>query len=132
MYMLDTDICIYTIKNKPAGVSARLSAAARGSVCMSAITYAELVNGALKSRSIDDNLLRLQRLAEVLDIFHFDRDAAEAYGRVRSDLERRGQVIGSLDMLIAGHAMACDCILVTNNEGEFCRVAGLKVENWAR
>ena len=108
MCMLDTDSCIYTIKNKPAGVSARLSEAERGSVCISAITCAELVNGALKSRAIEDNLLRLHRLEEVLDIFHFDRDAAEAYGRVRSDLERRGQVIGGLDMLIAGHAMACD------------------------
>ena len=84
------------------------------------------------SREIEGNLSRLHRLADVPEVPSFDRSASEAYGRVRSDLERRGQVIGSLDMLIAGHAIARGCTLVTNNEQESRRVEGLRIENWAR
>ena len=131
MYMLDTDICIYTIKQKPRKVLERLTATVARNVCMSAITYAELMNGALKSREVEGNLKKLHRLSEVLDVVPFDATAAESYGRVRCSLEQRGQPIGSLDMLIADHALAIEAILVTNNEREFRRVDGLNIENRA-
>ncbi|MEW6488807.1 MAG: type II toxin-antitoxin system VapC family toxin [Thermodesulfobacteriota bacterium] len=132
MYMLDTDICIYTVKKKPRQVLERLSMVEAGGICMSAITFAELMCGALKSREVEANLATLRRLGELIEVVSFDTRAAEAYGRVRSDLERRGQTIGSLDLLIAAHALACGFTLVTNNVGEFSRVQGLDVENWAR
>lgn len=130
-YLLDTDICIYTIKTKPPGVAKRLSQAEPGSVGISAITYAELMTGAYKSLYIEDNLARLKQLATRLDIVAFDEKAASVYGQIRADLEKRGQGIGSLDLLIAASALARQLILVTNNTAEFSRIKGLELENWA-
>ena len=132
MFMLDTDICIYIIKRKPASVLKRLEALRAGQLSMSAITYAELMNGAKKSRHVEANLERLNSLGELLEIRPFDQKAAECYGDVRSSLEKRGEVIGGYDLLIAAHAMSLDWTLVTNNEKEFRRVKGLKLENWAK
>lgn len=130
MYMLDTDICIYIIKRKPESVLNRFKLLKPGQLSMSAITFAELMNGAKKSKHIEKNVVRLNALAEVLDIIPFDKQAAVFYGDVRSTLERRGEVIGSNDMLIAAHALSLNLTLVTNNEKEFQRVEGLKIENW--
>jgi tRNA(fMet)-specific endonuclease VapC len=130
MFMLDTDICIYTIKRKPLSVLKRLEMLQTGMVFMSSITFAELMNGAKKSKFVDDNIRRLNALSEIIDVLPFDKDAAVAYGDIRSDLEKRGIIIGSNDLLIASHALSRNLILVTNNVKEFSRVKGLNIENW--
>ena len=131
MFMLDTDICIYIIKQKPVSVLNHLKLFQPEYLAMSAITFAELMNGAKKSQYIQENVSKLNALAELLNILPFDRLAADFYGDVRSSLEKRGEIIGSNDLLIAAHALSLDLILVTNNEKEFKRVKGLKIENWA-
>jgi len=130
MYMLDTDICIYIIKRKPKSVLKYFQRLQPGELSMSAISFAELMNGAKKSRQVEHNIARLNELAELLVIKPFDQKAATAYGDVRSTLEKKGKIIGSNDLLIAAHALSLDWILVTNNEKEFSRVDGLKIENW--
>jgi tRNA(fMet)-specific endonuclease VapC len=129
--MLDTDICIYIIKRKPMRVLERLELIQPGQLSMSAITFAELMNGAKKSQRVEANVSRLNALGEILEICAFDQHAAVAYGDVRSSLEKRGEVIGPHDLLIAAHALSLDRTLITNNEREFKRVEGLKVDNWA-
>ncbi len=130
IYMLDTDICIYTIKRKPSSVVNRLEQLKPGELAMSAITFAELVNGAKKSKYVEANMERLNALGELIDVRPFDKQAALFYGSVRSSLEKRGEVIGGNDLLIAAHALSLNWTLVTNNEKEFRRVEGLRVENW--
>lgn len=131
MYMLDTDICIYTIKRKPSQVLKRLETLQPGMVLMSSITFAELMNGAKKSNFVEDNIRRLEALSEIIEVIPFDKDAAIAYGNIRSDLEKKGMIIGGNDLLIAAHAISRDLVLVTNNTREFSRVSGLQLENWA-
>jgi len=131
MYMLDTDICIYIIKRKPGSVLKRLERLQPGQLVMSVITFAELMNGAKKSQQVEGNIAKLNELAELLEIRPFDQKAAVVYGDVRSTLEKKGNIIGSNDLLIAAHALSLNLILVTNNENEFKRVDGLRVENWA-
>jgi len=130
--MLDTDICIYIIKRKPAGVLKRLESLQPGQLAMSAITFAELMNGAKKSRYVEANLEKLNALGELIDIRPFDKQAAVSYGDVRSRLEKKGETIGGNDLLIAAHALSLNWTLVTNNDREFSRVEGLKMENWAK
>ncbi len=130
MYMLDTNICIYIRKTQPPEVLTRFRQAAPGSLCMSAITFAELMHGAAKSQAVAPNLARLRTLRLQIPVLPFDESAAELYGSIRADLERRGELIGSNDLLIAAHALSAGMILVTNNMREFRRVQGLKVENW--
>jgi len=128
--MLDTDICIYTIKRKPASVLNHFERCQPGTVVMSVITFAELTNGAKKSRYSEDNIRRLNALSELIEVLPFDKNAAMVYGDVRSDLEKRGLVIDSNNLFIAAHALSLDFTLVTNNQREFSRVNGLKIENW--
>ena len=130
MYMLDTDICIYIIKRKPSSVLKRLESLQPGQLSMSAITFAELMNGAKKSQRVEANVAKLNELAELIEICPFDQKAATSYGDVRSTLEKKGNIIGSNDLLIAAHALSLDWILVSNNEKEFGRVDGLRIENW--
>jgi len=130
MYMLNTDICIYIIKRKPRSALNRLERLQPGQLAMSAITFAELMNGAKKSKQVDANAAKLNELGEMIQILPFDQKAAIYYGDVRSTLEKKGNIIGSNDLLIAAHALSLDCILVSNNEKEFKRVDGLRIENW--
>lgn len=132
MYLLDTDICIYIAKHKPLQVLERLKMAKSGTVFMSVITYAELMNGAYKSSQLPENLAKLRMLSELIEVVPFEAPAAETYGLLRSELEKKGVVIGGNDMLIAAHAIHKKMILVTNNEKEFLRVPHLKVENWTK
>ena len=129
-YMLDTNICIYAIKHKPEKVFQKLQEVDPADVCISSITYAELVHGVEKSAAIDKNRLALSLLLANIEILDFDVDAAECYGKIRADLEKKGTPIGPLDMMIAGHAMSLGYKVVTNNVNEFKRVSDLKVENW--
>ncbi len=131
IYMLDTDICIYTIKRKPASVLHRLEKLTPDQVVMSAITFAELIYGARKSQNVQANIQRLNELSEIIAILPFGTEAALIYGDIRSDLEKRGTPIGGNDLIIAAHALSLDLVLVTNNTKEFNRIKKLKIENWA-
>ena len=128
-YMLDTNICIYIIKHKPESVYRRLMKIRPEDVCISSITYSELSYGVEKSEQKDRNRLALTLMLSNIEILEFDTAAAEEYGNIRARLEKTGTLIGSLDMLIAAHAKASGCTLVTNNLKEFPRVEGLKAEN---
>ena len=130
-YMLDTNICIYVIKHKPEKVFRKLQEVDPSDVCISSVTYAELVHGVEKSAAVDKNRLALSILLANIEILDFDVNAAEGYGKIRADLEKNGTPIGPLDMMIAGHARSLDYTVVTNNVKEFKRVSGLKIENWA-
>ena len=129
-YMLDTNICIYAIKHKPEQVFMHLQEHDPIDICISSITYAELVHGVEKSKSIEKNRVALALLLANIEIMNFDSLAAEHYGKIRSDLEKAGIPIGPLDMMIAGHAKSLGYTVVTNNTKEFERVKGLKLENW--
>lgn len=129
--LLDTNICIYLIKKKPPLVLRHFEAYAAGTIGISSITVAELEFGVQKSLYPSQNQEALEQFLLPLAILDFDYEAARAYGRLRSLLETRGRVIGSLDMLIAAHALSQGLPLATNNVREFSKVPGLKVLNWA-
>ena len=129
-YMLDTNICIYIIKNKPKQVIEKFSCLDSSEICISSISYAELLYGAEKSRKVERNKLSLAYFLSAITIRDFGQAAAAEYGRIRAELEKEGQPIGAMDMLIAAHAKSEGLILVTNNTREFCRVKSLEVENW--
>jgi tRNA(fMet)-specific endonuclease VapC len=128
-FLLDTNICLYLINARPTHVLARFRGEVIGDIGISAITAAELAYGVAKSGSAR-NRAALEKFLVPLEIAAFDADAWRRYGDIHADLERRGHPIGSLDTLIAAHAMALDTTLVTNNLAEFSRVPGLRVENW--
>jgi tRNA(fMet)-specific endonuclease VapC len=128
--LLDTSICVELIRGRSAELTARLKRRTIGSVGISSITLAELQYGVAKSSDPPRNTIALAHVVAPLVVLPFDDQAAAVYGQMRADLERLGQRIGSLDMLIAAHALALGVTLVTNNQREFRRVPGLKVENW--
>lgn len=129
-YMLDTNICIYAIKNNPKSILRNLEKHDPSDICISSITYAELMYGVEKSANKDKNRLALMLLLSNIEIVEFDQKAAESYGTIRAFLESEGTVIGPYDMLIAGHALSLNCTLVTNNTREFKRIKTLNIENW--
>ena len=131
-YMLDTNTCIYIIKNKPQQVIERLRHTRISDVGVSSITLSELEYGAAKSSRPEQNKLAILEFLAPLEILAYDDMAAQEYGKVRLYLEKQGTLIGSMDMLIAAHALSLNCILVTNNEREFRRIPALKIENWAK
>lgn len=131
-YMLDTDICIYIIKRKPADVIKRLMKSRISQIGISSITLSELESGVEKSSKQEQNQVALAQFLAPMEILSYGDEAAQQYGRLRAFLEKQGTPIGSLDMLIAAHALSIDCILVTNNEKEFGRVPNLKIDNWAK
>lgn len=130
-YMLDTNICIFIIKHKPESVIRKFMELEPGDICVSSITYAELSHGVEKSQAKEKNRIALMAFLSEIVIVPFDEMAAQAYGEVKADLQRKGTPIGPLDTLIAAHAKALGMILVTNNTGEFARVEGLNLEDWA-
>lgn len=129
-YMLDTNICIYAIKNKPKEVIERLKEHEPSEICISSVTYAELIHGVEKSKEVNKNRIALTLLLADIEILSFDANAAESYGEIRAELERKGTPVGPLDMMIAGHAKSLGYTVVTNNIKEFERIAGLRFENW--
>jgi len=128
-YMLDTDTVIYTIKNKPKHMRERFTRHS-GLLCISAVTFGELVYGAEKSDQPLRNLADVEGLAARLSVMPFDDHAATQFGQVRAELAKKGTPIGPYDQMIAGHARALGLTLVTNNTREFKRVSGLRIENW--
>lgn len=131
-YLLDTNICIYIIKKRPIGVFEKFKSLSIGSIGISSISLAELQYGIMKSSCPEKNQEALDKFITPLEIIDFDYNATIEYGKIRADLERKGTSIGSLDTLIAAHAKSLDLILVTNNEKEFERILGLKLENWTK
>jgi len=129
-YMLDTNICIYIIKQKPPQVMETFKKLQVGDVCISTITLAELEYGVAKSLYRGRNQAALAAFLVPLDIIPFSDKAAIAYGDVRAALEKKGRIIGPYDLLLASQALSEGLTLVTNNLSEFQRVPGLLVENW--
>ena len=130
-YLLDTNICIYIRQKKPDEVLRRFRDLRPGEAVLSVITYGELLYGAAKSKQKIVALERLRELVQVLPALALPESAAEAYGSIRAELELKGKMIGNNDLWIAAHAITAGLILVTNNENEFKRVRGLKIQNWA-
>ncbi len=129
-YLIDTNICIYIINKRPAGVINKFKQFELGEVGISTITVSELQYGAAKSTHRKENQQRLELFTAPLEILTYDEMAAEAYGDIRFQLEKDGLLIGPLDLLIAAHALSQNLILFTNNDKEFRRITGLKIENW--
>lgn len=130
IYMLDTNICIYILKNKNDTLIQKFSKCNFEDIGISSIVYSELIYGVEKSLKKDENMKNLLKFLSSIIICDYDVEAANEYGRIRSVLEQSGNVIGSMDMLIAAHACAKKLTLITNNEREFKRIKTLKVENW--
>ncbi len=128
--MLDTNICVGLLRGRAPEAFRRLQHHQPDDIGISSITLAELQYGVAKSARPQKNATLLAQFCVPLAILLFDSVAAETYGSVRADLERKGTPVGPLDTLIASHALSLDIPLVTNNEREFRRVAGLHVENW--
>jgi len=128
-YMLDTNLCIRVLRDRPQGLRERFNAEA-ASLCISMVTLAELLYGAEKSQRSSETRREVERFAARLEVLPFDGDAAAHYANIRADLERRGQVIGAYDMMIAGHARSRGLVVVTGNLREFTRVEGLRSEDW--
>ena len=128
--MLDTNICIYIIKNKPQTVMKKFQKFNVGDISLSSITVSELYYGAYKSEYIEKNLLALEHFLQPFDILEYDLKASIEYGQIRATLEKQGNIIGGLDMQIAAHARSLDMILITNNTKEFARVDNLVIDNW--
>ncbi len=128
-HMLDTNLCIRVLRDRPPSARARFNAEV-GTQCISTVTLGELLHGAAKSARPAELRREVERLAGRLAVLPFDEDAAAHYGDIRADLERRGTVIGPYDLMIAGHARSRGLVLVTGNLGEFRRVDGLRSEDW--
>jgi tRNA(fMet)-specific endonuclease VapC len=128
-HLLDTDTCVGILRQRP-GFTARLTRLAPSDCGVSEVTVYELLCGVGKAQDPAREELKVKRFLSAIVELPFDRAAAEAASRIRVDLEQKGKVIGPYDLLIAGHALANSLTLVTNNLGEFQRVAGLKLETW--
>ena len=130
-YLLDTNAVIYILRERPEGFLKRFSKLEQGEATLSVITYGELLYGAAKSDRKAATIVTLQELTQLMPVSTLPEEAAFLYGTIRAELEAKGKIIGNNDLWIAAHAMAADLTLVTNNEKEFRRVRGLRVENWA-
>ena len=129
-WMLDTNICIDIIRERPRSLLDRFNDHSVGDIGMSVVTLAELEYGVSASSRPAKNRQALEQFVSPLEIVSFDRSATTAYGRLRATLEKKGQMIGSMDLLIAAHAVSLNVRLVTHNSREFGRVPGLHIEDW--
>jgi tRNA(fMet)-specific endonuclease VapC len=128
-YLLDTDLCIRVLRDRPAEVRARFNQEA-DSLCISSITLSELLFGAARSARPAHHRTEVERFATRLEVLAFDEAAADHAAHIRADLETRGLRIGAYDLLIAGHARSRGLVVVTGNLAEFGRAAGLRCEDW--
>lgn len=128
-YLLDTNIVIYTLKNRPQKIREAFNCHA-DQLCVSTVTLGELIYGAEKSQQPERNLAEVEGFAARLQVLPFDSDAAIHFGQIRAELARSGRPIGPYDLMIAGHARSRGLVLVSNNVREFQRVPGLRLENW--
>ena len=130
IYMLDTDISSYIIKQRPISVLERFEAVSVDKICISVITLAELIYGVEHSSSTKINLPIIKNFVSCLSVLLWDCSAAECYGKLRTILEQKGTPIGNMDLMIAAHALSEDIIVVTNNTQHFERIPQLQIENW--
>ncbi len=128
-YILDTNICIFTVKNRPQQVREAFNRH-HGQLCISSISLMELIYGAERSAMPERNLSVIEGFSARLEVLNYDQAAATHTGQLRAELARSGTPIGPYDQLIAGHARSQGLILVTNNRREFDLVPGLRVEDW--
>ncbi|RDJ03043.1 type II toxin-antitoxin system tRNA(fMet)-specific endonuclease VapC [Rhizobium grahamii] len=128
-YMLDTNMCIFTIKNRPQQVRDAFNRH-HGQLCISSVSVMELIYGAEKSAMPERNLAVVEGFAARLEVLPYDEIAAAHTGQLRAELARQGTPIGPYDQLIAGHARSRGLVIVTNNRREFDRVDGLRIEDW--
>ena len=131
-FMLDTNTCIYIIKRKPPEVIGRFKRTEISRIGISSITLSELLYSVFKSSKPEQNLTALAQFIAPLEILSYNDEAALCYGKLSVHLEKQGSPIGSLDMLIAAHALSIDCTLITNKEKEFVRIPDLKIANWVK
>jgi tRNA(fMet)-specific endonuclease VapC len=131
-FLLDTDICIYVRQKRPASLLQRFHALQPGEAVVSVITYGELLYGAIKRGQMATEREKWRELVHLLPVLPLPVETSEKYGAIRAELEASGKVIRNNDLWIAAHAMAAGLMLVTNNEKEFRRVRGLRVQNWAK
>lgn len=131
MYMLDTNILSAIIREPTGNAASRLEAIGDGEVGISSIVLAEIAFGQ-SNNPVSTNSAKALRLTNAMEIFPFNNAAAFKYGDIRSALKKSGTPIGANDLFIAAHALALEATLVTDNEREFSRVPGLKIENWLR
>ncbi|MCW7496812.1 type II toxin-antitoxin system VapC family toxin [Leptospira levettii] len=131
-YLLDTNICIYIINQRPEIVYQKFKKISLEHIFISTITEFELKYGVEKSQKSDKNQKTLNELIGFFNVIPFDSTAATLAGAIRTRLEKKGEIIGPYDLLIASQSIANDLILVTNNEKEFKRIKELKIENWIR
>lgn len=130
MYMLDTNILIYAMKHPRDQIMERLIEHTAIDLCISTVTYAELLLGVGKSAYSDKNRSLLMRFLFGVEILDFDQEAAQHYANIKAALQKQGMPVGDLDMMIAGHARSLGYTVVTNNRKHFDRIDGLKVEDW--
>jgi tRNA(fMet)-specific endonuclease VapC len=128
--MLDTNICIYIIKQQPVAVLKRFLEYQIGDIGISSITLSELRYGVAKSTHQEKNTKALDEFITPLEVVSFGEEAAHVYGTIRATLEKAGTPIGSMDMLIAAHAVSLGIPLVTNNAREFVRIPALTILDW--
>ena len=131
-YLIDTNVCIYIMNKHPIGIIHKFKMFAVGEIGVSTITVSELQYGVSKSKNHRLNKQRIEEFLSPLEILPYDEIAASIYGDIRFQLEKRGEPIGPLDLLIAAHALSRNLVLISNNEKEFKRVKNLKVENWGK
>jgi len=131
LYMLDTNICSYIIRNKPQSIKAKLQEVEQNNtVALSSIVVSELLYGATKKDS--PKLMRIvSAFIDNFIIYDYSKVSAQSYANIRTDLEKKGQIIGANDLLIASHALSFGAVLVTNNTREFERVEKLVLEDWS-
>ncbi len=130
--LLDTDTCIYIINNKPLHVRKKFEKYDIFDIAISSITLSELVFGIEKSRYKEQNKKALKGFLEPLEVLDFGYNQSLVYGKLRAELEKNKNLIGSMDMLIAAHALSLNLSLVTNNEMDFKKVPKLKLQNWLK
>lgn len=130
MYLLDTNICIYTMKYHPPQVRERLLAISPDDIAMSAIVLAELRHGIAKSQQRERNEKALADFLQFCQVLDWPEAASTPYADIRAMLEKQGTIIGANDLLIAAHALHLNAVLVTNNMKEFERIPHLQLENW--
>lgn len=131
-YMLDTNTCIYLIKHRPESLTLKMSSLRVGEVAISSIVSAELWYGVALSQKRKENQEALHDFLRYAEVLAWPKEAAPIYGEIRAELRARGTPIGAMDLLIAAHAVFLGTTLVTDNQREFVRVPGLKIENWVK
>jgi len=129
-FLLDTNICIHIRRQRPPGVLARFQRLKPGEAVLSVITYGELIYGVEKSQFREQATKQLTELEGLIPVMELPLQAGQFYGAIRAALEAKGETIGNNDLWIAAHAKAAGLTLVTNNEREFRRIQGLKIQNW--